>query len=34
VNQSGLPGTFTFSGDTTGSALGDYMLGVCPNIRG
>jgi Carboxypeptidase regulatory-like domain/TonB-dependent Receptor Plug Domain len=27
VNQSGLPGTFTFSGDTTGSALGDYMLG-------
>ncbi len=30
VNQSGLPGTFTFSGDTTGSALGDYMLG---NLR-
>lgn len=27
VNQSGLPGTFTFSGDTTGSALADYMLG-------
>jgi Carboxypeptidase regulatory-like domain len=27
VNQSGLPGTFTFSGDTTSSALGDFMLG-------
>ncbi len=27
VNQSGLPGTFTFSGDTTGSALADFMLG-------
>jgi len=27
VNVLGLPGTFSFSGDTTGSALGDYMLG-------
>ena len=27
VNQSGLPGYFTFSGDSTGSAIADYMLG-------
>jgi hypothetical protein len=27
VNQSGLPGSFAFSGDTTGSALGDFVLG-------
>lgn len=27
VNQSGLPGSFGFSGDTTGSAIGDFMLG-------
>jgi hypothetical protein len=27
VNVLGLPGTFTFSGDTTGSALADFMLG-------
>jgi hypothetical protein len=28
VNVLGMPGTFTFSGDTSGSALGDYMLGA------
>jgi len=27
VNQSGLPGSFSFTGDTTGSALGDFLLG-------
>ena len=27
VNVLGLPGTFTFSGDTTGSALVDFMTG-------
>jgi hypothetical protein len=27
VNVLGLPGTFTFSGDTTGNALVDFMLG-------
>lgn len=27
VNVLGEPGTFTFSGDTTGSALADFMLG-------
>jgi hypothetical protein len=27
VNVLGEPATFTFSGDTTGSALGDFMLG-------
>jgi Carboxypeptidase regulatory-like domain len=27
VNVLGLPGTFSFSGDTTGLALGDFMLG-------
>ncbi|HMF75608.1 MAG TPA: carboxypeptidase regulatory-like domain-containing protein, partial [Bryobacteraceae bacterium] len=27
VNATGIPGTFTFSGDTTGSALADLMLG-------
>jgi hypothetical protein len=27
VNVLGLPGTFTFTGDTTGNALADFMLG-------
>jgi hypothetical protein len=27
VNVLGLPGSFSFSGDTTGSALADFMLG-------
>jgi hypothetical protein len=27
VNVLGLPGTFSFSGDTTGNALADFMLG-------
>jgi hypothetical protein len=27
VNATGIPGTFSFSGDTTGSALADLMLG-------
>lgn len=27
VNNLGLPGTFSFSGDTTGNALADFMLG-------
>ena len=27
VNITGLPGTFSFTGDTTGNALADFMLG-------